>query len=204
MILPYNLLPDVRWFILGQQQQQFPILQNAPFLKQNGSNRYTIAAANHLQSLTIPVHGEDRNLPLPQVRINYSENWLRTHKQAWQTAYGKSPFYEYYDYRFWALFDQQPPTMQTLIEGCHQLLFTNLKIPHTPQYLQEPGAEHSLIAQQTLAKFQEQSTKLSLTPYPQVFDAKFGFREPVSALDLLFNLGPTAQEYLQQYPTIKP
>lgn len=197
--LPYCLLPDVRWFVLGHQQNQYHVLKNAPFIKQNGLNRYAIGGPNGIQSLTVPVFHEDRNLPLPQVRINYSEKWVKDHKQAWQTAYGKSPFFEYYDYRFWALLDQQPETMETLIDGCNQLLFNNLKISNPIEYVEIPGAQQSFIAQQLLNPYQQKLETLDVISYAQVFDTKYGFRTPLSALDLLFHLGPLAQEYFQQY-----
>jgi hypothetical protein len=37
----------------------------------------------------------------------------------------------------------------------------------------------------------------AVVPYPQVFDSRHGFRADVSALDLLFNLGPEAEDYWQ-------
>ncbi|MFM7638568.1 MAG: WbqC family protein [Bacteroidota bacterium] len=199
MNLPYTLLPDVRWFVIGLQQSQFSILQNAPFQKQNGHNRYAIGGPNNIQPLSVPVHHDDRNLPLPHVRINYNQNWIKDHKQAWQTAYGKSPFFEYYDYRFWAVFNEKPTTMQDLIEGCNQVLFTNLKINQQPQYSPAPEAEKSRIAQKLLTPYYQEYQTLTLPNYPQVFDTKFGFRSPLSAIDLLFNLGPLAPEYFQPF-----
>lgn len=204
MYLPYSLLPDVRWFAIGYQQQQYPILQNAPFIKQNGHNRYSIGGPNSIQPLSVPVYHDDRNLPLPQVRINYNQNWIKDHKQAWQTAYGKSPFFEYYDYRFWAVFDEKPTTMQDLIEGCNQVLFSNLKIQYPPQYIAHDQAEKSIIAQDLLAPYQQAAQDLNLPPYPQVFETKFHFRGPLSAIDLLFNLGPLVPEYFLQFPTTLP
>ncbi len=200
--LPYCLLPDVRWFVTGHQQNRYPILKNAPFLKQNGLNRYAIGGPNGIQPLTVPVFHEDRNLPLPKVRINYSEKWVKDHKQAWQTAYGKSPFFEYYDYRFWALLDEQPETMETLIDGCNKLLFNNLKITASLEYVEIPEAQQSLIAHQLLSPFHQHADKLEIISYAQVFDTRYGFRTPLSALDLLFHLGPLAQAYFQQYQQV--
>jgi len=39
-------------------------------------------------------------------------------------------------------------------------------------------------------------------PYHQVFQDRFDFQYNLSALDLLFNLGPEAQHYLQQHPLL--
>lgn len=198
MYLPYCLLPDLRWFVVGHQQEAFTILQNAPFQKQNGLNRYFIGGPNDVQSLSVPVHHEDRNLPLPQVRINYNQNWIKDHKQAWQTAYGKSPFFEYYDYRFWAVFDEKPNTMQALIERCNDVLFKNLKMNLSPVYANVEGAEKSLRAQELTSQYQQSVSNLTLHAYSQVFETKFGFRWPLSAIDLLFNLGPLCGEYFER------
>ena len=37
-----------------------------------------------------------------------------------------------------------------------------------------------------------------MATYPQVFDHKTGFKKELSILDLLFNEGPLAWDYLQQ------
>lgn len=199
MLLPYCLLPTVSWFAIGCENRQFPILQNAPFVKQNGNNRYAIASPNGTQELTIPVNHADRSLPLPLVRISYDQDWRRTHKQAWQTAYGKSPFYEYYDYRFWDVFQRKPETMQEIIEGLNAVLFQNLKIPFLSNYTNIASAEQTLIAEQYLGAYNKKIQQTKILPYSQTFDAKFGFRQPVSAIDLLFNVGPLSSDYLQQY-----
>ena len=137
-----------------------------PFSALNKPNRYNIAGPNNIQTLTVPITQDDKHNPITQVRINYNENWIRDHKHAWQTAYGKSPFFEFYDYRFWSILDAQPVMLADLFE--------------------------------TTSKETQQNI-IQIKPYPQVFDVKFGFRSEVSAIDLLFNQGPIAKEYLSQY-----
>ena len=159
-----------------------PITSLPPFSTLNKPNRYNIAGPNNIQTLTVPITQDDKHNPITQVRINYNENWIRDHKHAWQTAYGKSPFFEYYDYRFWSILDAQPLVLGDLIYPWNQLLFTQLG----------------------LSSFESTSNEIQqdiiqIKPYPQVFDVKFGFRSEVSGIDLLFNQGPLAKEYLSQY-----
>ena len=40
-------------------------------------------------------------------------------------------------------------------------------------------------------------SELKFPPYPQVFEDRFGFVPNLSILDLLFNLGPEALNYLK-------
>ena len=159
-----------------------PITNLAPFSALNKPNRYNIAGPNNIQTLTVPITQDDKHNPITQVRINYKENWIRDHKHAWQTAYGKSPFFEYYDYRFWSILDAQPVMLADLIYPWNQLLFAQLGLS-----LFEPTSKEI------------QQNIIQIKPYPQVFDIKFGFRNEVSGIDLLFNQGPLAKEYLSQY-----
>ena len=159
-----------------------PITNLAPFSALNKPNRYNIAGPNNIQTLTVPITQDDKHNPITQVRINYNENWIRDHKHAWQTAYGKSPFFEYYDYRFWSILDVQPVMLSDLIYPWNQLLFTQLGLSSFDSTSKE--------IQQNI---------IQIKPYPQVFDIKFGFRNEVSGIDLLFNQGPLAKEYLSQY-----
>jgi len=159
-----------------------PINNLPPFSALNKPNRYNIAGPNNIQTLTVPITQDDKHKPITQVRINYNENWIRDHKHAWQTAYGKSPFFEYYDYRFWSILDAQPVMLADLIYPWNQLLFAQLGFI--------PFASTSTEIQQNI---------IQIKPYPQVFDLKFGFRSEVSGIDLLFNQGPLAKEYLSQY-----
>ena len=159
-----------------------PITSLPPFSALNKPNRYNIAGPNNIQTLTVPITQDDKHNPITQVRINYNENWIRDHKHAWQTAYGKSPFFEYYDYRFWSILDAQPVMLGDLIYPWNQLLFTQLGLSSFESISNE--------IQQDI---------IQIKPYPQVFDVKFGFRSEVSGIDLLFNQGPLAKEYLSQY-----
>lgn len=153
-----------------------------PFSALNKPNRYNIAGPNNIQTLTVPITQDDKHNPITQVRINYNENWIRDHKHAWQTAYGKSPFFEFYDYRFWSILDAQPVTLADLLNPWNQLLFAQLGMN---------------LFETTSKETQQNITQIK--PYPQVFDVKFGFRSEVSGIDLLFNQGPLAKEYLSQY-----
>lgn len=159
-----------------------PITSLPTFSALNKPNRYNIAGPNNIQTLTVPITQDDKHNPITQVRINYNENWIKDHKHAWQTAYGKSPFFEYYDYRFWSILDAQPVMLADLINPWNQLLFAQLGLSSLESTTKE--------IQQNI---------IQIKPYPQVFDVKFGFRTEVSGIDLLFNQGPLAKEYLSQY-----
>lgn len=156
--------------------------QNIVLKKQSGINRYAIAGPNEIMKLSVPICHEDKLKPQSMVRINYQEKWIKTHKQAWQTAYGKSPFFEFYDYKFFSIFDANVEYLGDFNAQLLRLLLLQLKVPiQCVQFKNDCATEH-----QTSSS----TLEIESLPYSQVFDAKFGFRQPVSAIDLLFNIGP--------------
>ena len=65
------------------------------FVKQTFRNRAIIATENGTQTLTIPiVHNNGQRMR--DVRISEHGNWRHLHWNALQSAYRKSPFFDYY------------------------------------------------------------------------------------------------------------
>ena len=56
-----------------------------------------IATANGVQTLSIPVEKfDDVKCEMKDVRISDHDNWRHQHWNALLSAYGESPFFEYY------------------------------------------------------------------------------------------------------------
>ena len=157
------------------------------FIKQTYRNRCTIATANGVQNLTVPVeHGGSRLIR--DVRISNHGSWRRVHWNALQSAYSESPFFEYYaddlrpffeqDYEF--LYDYNYEIMQKMCE----LLDIHPHVLHSEEF----KMEDSLTS--------HPSPLTPIKPYYQVFARKHGFLPNLSILDLLFNMGPEAIFYL--------
>lgn len=67
------------------------------YIKQTYRNRCHILGPNGLQALTIPVEqSSSPKTPIREVRLSEHGSWRHLHLQALSTAYGASPFYEYY------------------------------------------------------------------------------------------------------------
>ena len=154
------------------------------FIKQTYRNRCTIATANGVQNLTVPVeHGGSRLIR--DIRISNHGSWCRVHWNALQSAYSESPFFEYYaddlrpffeqNYEF--LYDYNYEIMQKMCE----LLDIHPHVEHTSEF------SPSLIPH---------PSSFSPRPYYQVFAHKHGFLPNLSILDLLFNMGSEAIFYL--------
>ena len=179
------------------------------FIKQTYRNRCVIAAPNGPQALTIPV-SHDTDKPLTRdIRISEHGEWRRLHWNALQTAYGESPFFEYYaddlrpffERRWEFLYDFN---MEITLTLC-QLLDIHPHITPTEQYTPaagisgddetDGGGNHPSAS--LTADFREvirpkhplPDPDFCPRPYYQVYAARHGFLPNLSILDLLFNEG---------------
>jgi len=94
-VLYPELFPNISWFLHAHKLNQFLIDQNPRFLQNKFLNKFAIPGPNQIQTLIIPVLAESKNGTYDAVKIDYSPKWIREHKNALQTAYGKSPFFEF-------------------------------------------------------------------------------------------------------------
>ena len=184
-----EIFPSVQWFILAKKQGKNNLLQHFSTQNNKYTNKYIIAGPNQIQTLIVPIIASTKSEYFSEVQIDYSQKWIREHKNALQTAYGKSPFFEYYDYRIFDIFDQQIPEISQLNQSLLAL---------TTKLIGLENIEFSqLIDDDTTLIFNSDKMETPTPEFSQVFDAKFGFRPKVSILDMLFNLGPLCKDYFQ-------
>lgn len=167
------------------------------YVKQTYRNRAYIAAANGKLALNIPVIHQKKgsSVPYDSIEIDHSQNWATTHLKSIKSAYYSSPFFEYYQDELEDLFLDIPllliqwnmKTLHFILE--HLQLIKEIKILSTFQH--DPLAERLIDA--------KKPPVIKIAPYLQVFQEKHGFTQPLSGLDLLFNLGPAAGAYLKSH-----
>jgi hypothetical protein len=170
------------------------------------SNQYSIVSANSLQSLIIPLKKSGKDDIFANKEISYDHNWIKEHKNALQTAYGKSPFFEYYDYKLFQIFDKKHPYLWELNLNIMNMIFPYLGWQNN-EIIEFQTSYMSLISKinsVTSLKYLPNNTSPNIITYSkkipeyaQVFDSKLGFQPSVCILDLLFNLGPLSNEYFK-------
>jgi hypothetical protein len=183
-----EFLPNVEWFIYATQNQQLNICLDCNFNQSKFLNKYNIPGPNQLQTLVIPILAHTKNGAYSEILIDYSQKWIREHKNALQTAYGKSPFFEYYDYRIFNIIDQEIPDLNTLNITLLRDICKWIGLEHLQIQITQPTES---------TKFYSPSNEINVPEYNQVFHEKFGFRPHVSIIDLLFNQGPLTKSYFE-------
>ena len=138
------------------------------------------------------------------IRISDHANWRHVHWNALLSAYGESPFFEYYqddirpffEKKYEFLFDFNMETTEKMIE----LLDIRPKISITEAYIQSK----ELKEEGEIKDFRDAIRPKKPLPdaefeskrYYQVYEQKYGFQPNMSILDLLFNEGNEAIFYL--------
>jgi hypothetical protein len=176
------------------------------YIKQSYRNRCTILSANGPITLSIPVeHTGTEKCRTKDVRIAEQGNWRHIHRHAIASAYGSSPFFEYYwddfcpfyekKYRFLFDFNEE---LRILL--CNLLDIDTRNIRYTAAYQPETPPEDMDFRQTVHPKKDWRSADpcFVLQPYYQVFSEKFGFIANLSIIDLLFNMGNESLLILQK------
>jgi len=166
--------------------------------KQTYRNRCRVMTANGVESLSVPVVKVNGNHTMTKdMAISPIEPWQHIHSRCLESAYKASPYFDhYYDY-LKPIFERHFERLIDLNDAALRAVFKMLKVKkeivHTTDYVRE--AENDFRE----AFSPKKPFDANLFPaYYQVFSEKFPFAPDLSVLDLIFNLGPEAVEYLQQ------
>ena len=122
ILLSSTYFGPVQWY-QKLNRHRCVIEQHDNFVKQTYRNRSVIASANGPQTLTVPTERYDGlKCPMRDIRISDHGNWRHLHWQALVSAYGETPFFEYYADDLRPYFEERRWTY---------LLDFNLDIMHT-------------------------------------------------------------------------
>lgn len=171
------------------------IEQYDSYIKQTYRNRCNIIGAQGVQALTIPIEKPAPHTIMRDVRISEHGNWRHLHRTAIASAYGSSPFYEYYADDINRLYEQR---YEYLVDyNCAQIecvcrwLDITLDVQRSNDYLRKDSAD--IIDMREVIHPKHPSTDILCNylprPYYQVFASRYGYIQDVSILDLMCNMG---------------
>lgn len=214
-VLSTTYFGPVQWYQKVNRADEVWIEACESFVKQTYRNRCIIATTNGLQALTIPVsHDEGRGIR--QMRISNHGNWRHLHWNALASAYGESPFFDYYEDDLRPFFEEEweylfdynlaiTRKMLQLLDVRKEIRLTERWSPAS-QSLQERtrGEDCGVKESMTVVDYRDAirpknpAVDADFIPrrYYQVYEQKHGFQPNLSILDLLFNMGNEAILYL--------
>ncbi len=157
--------------------------------KKSYTNRTLIATANGIQTLSIPLEGgRGSRIPYCDVLMSNQENWRAKHLMALQSAYSKSPFYEFYIDKIAKVYASNHPTLQDF----------NFELFNTISKILKVEIHIKVEERMSIPISFEPNVFEYLPSYPQVFRNKYEFQSDLSILDLIFNMGNRSLKYLQE------
>lgn len=173
------------------------------YQKQSYRNRTVIYGANGKLLLNIPVKhlhipGVKQHQKYREVRIDNSVNWQKQHWKSLKSAYQTSPFFEFYEDDLAPLFAKEATFLMDFNYQCFHLVCECLQLEisykKTKEYFRDPT---EMTDKRELINAKKE---IYIEEYSQVFQEKEGFLSNLSILDLMFNEGPNAVNYLRNMP----
>ncbi len=190
--------PPVSWWIKAYQAQQVYLDVHEHYQKMSYRNRYYLASPEGKMLMSIPLeNGRNQRVPVKEVKISNKYNWQDNHWKTITSLYGRSPFFEYFEYRVKPLFEQQYEWLHDFNKASINLVGEILRpgiVFFETKDFQKNYPEYTTDMREQLTPQQANDTK----EYYQVFAERSGFQQDCSILDLLFCEGMYATEILKQ------
>lgn len=200
-IFPLFYLPPVSYFSALKIQHN-PILfeKEEHFPKQTYRNRTKIYSPNGPLDLFLPViKGSKYHTKMKDVRISYDFKWQRLHWLSMESCYRNSPYFEFYEDGLVKFYEQKFDFLFDYNQELLSWIFKQLKQTPAIAYTTTYEADiPELLDFRIKNKFRnpEELPGLINKPYQQVFAEKHGYIPNMSIVDLLFNQGPQAKNYI--------
>jgi hypothetical protein len=193
-----SYFPSISHYIAMIQANAVTFEMEDNFQKQTNRNRMYIYSPNGVQLLNIPIkHAVERHQKYKDVRIENDFGWQKNHFKSLEAAYRTSPFFEYFEDDFRPLFEKKQEFLMDLnmeiFELVNHSLGINIQTKKTTEFFHEATSYNDY---RLLINGKKDTTQLK--QYTQVFNEKHGFLNNLSILDLLFNEGRYAVDYLQK------
>lgn len=225
-ILQSNYIPWKGYFDIIASVDEFILYDEMQYTSRDWRNRNKIKTANGLKWLSIPVNNKGHQLTglkINEVTV-MDTSWIKSHWETIKTAYKKAPYFKEYKELFEEIYNfcYQEIFLSKInykfITAINRLLDINTKISYDneygiidgkterlvdlvkkangTEYLSGPAAKSYIVED----CFLSENIKLSwmdysgYKEYPQLFSP---FEHYVSILDLIFNCGPHAREFMK-------
>ena len=192
-------LPCLEYFACILSNDLIWIDTEERYVKQTYRNRCSVITTNKVDDLTVPVQSYAQNTITKDIKIDYSQQWIRRHWGCFQSAYGKSPYFEFYADELRAVFFKKPEFLVDLnyellticlrLLGIRKEIRYNLSVPNLSQ-------EGIIDEMSTINDKKNRNTHKYYQPIPYYQTFGNDFVSNLSIVDLLFNMGPEARSIL--------
>ena len=205
VLLSTTYFGPIQWYQKLYRADEAWIEQHEHFVKQTYRSRCIIATTQGTQALSIPIEHPTSNVQrstfnvqrIKDIRISDHGNWRHLHWNALQSAYGESPFFEYYEDDLRPFFEKRWTFLFDFNEAIREKLCELLDISPVVRFTEKYVSDHASDYREAInPKRPAPDPDFQPRRYYQVYEAKHGFLPNLSIVDLLFNMGPESVFYL--------
>lgn len=188
----------LEYFALIQNYEKIEFEVCDSFKKQTYRNRAYVLGANKVQSLNVPLKFSN-GTPTKEVKVDYSQRWIKDHWGAIYSSYGKAPFFEFFADDFHAVWTERNEFLVDLnsriFSLCLKILGIKIENTSTEIFEKEANADRADFRNTIQPKnpFSDRNIYHSY-PYSQLFGDNFV--PNLSIIDLIMCEGPRASEIL--------
>ena len=200
-LIELHLLPNIAYFSKLIKFEKVTVEAHENYLKGSFRNKFEIVNATGKQLLSIPLNkGKHQQMPIQKVGINYDTPWQKKHWQSIKTAYGKAPYWDYYQEEFKEEFFKKEKYLfdynLNLLKKTLELLNLKMNLQLSENYIESASEECTDL--RNSFKSPNYMKEFIFKPYTQVFFDRLAFQANVSCIDAIFCLGPEANHLFQE------
>lgn len=204
LLHPSYFGPISQWVAIAKAEEL--VFENEDnYQKQTYRNRMYIYDANGKLTLNIPIkHSSSLGLSTKghqkykDVQIENEFGWQIQHWRAFKASYQTSPFFEFYEDELYPLYHKPYKYLMDFNYHCMEFAADCLQLEwnfkKTDEFILKPADKIDL--RRLINAKSKQGLKKG--KYNQVFAEKAGFLPDLCVLDLIFNEGNAAIDYLMQ------
>lgn len=194
-LIEIQYLPPIEYFCILASFKEAILEKNEQYIKQTYRNRCYINTANGVVKLVVPVTAKHGKALVKDVQIDHSSKWQNIHWRAIESAYRKSPYFEFYADQLHAILFSNHKFLfdlnKELLSFCLQSSGISTTLTESSVFKKVPDLDIKDFRSAISPKkpYSERSYYQS-SPYVQVFGNKFVSN--LSFIDLLFCEGPNS------------
>ena len=191
LTLPPRLCGGIELYVRAWAAGSYAMDWDTAFDKRDkATHRFTIADTRGRLDLTVPIaKPASSRCRWSEIGVSTHGAWWDVHRVALESAYGRTPYFEFYIDRFLPMLSvgvtYRYPRLCDLASAWDEQIADILGLTRDNQ---REATEHD-------SRLKE-AADLQIPPYRQVRASRLGFLPGLSVLDLIFNLGPESQIYL--------
>lgn len=200
-ILPTAYLAPIQYYSKLIQYPNCIVEHYEHFTKQTYRSRCDMYSPNGSITLSVPLVKRSHRQAVKDLKISYDHDWQILHWRTIESGYRRSPFFEYFEDDFYPFYhDKKFDFLIDLNEALQQeilvLLKRKKKYSFTTEYFKTYSDADDF--RNIISPKQSLDADKSFEPkvYAQVFETRHGFLPNLSIIDLLFNQGSRALEFI--------